>query len=237
MWAHDLVPANHPSFAAIGISLFDWDSLTDEQRELLGWLPLMSDPEDPALAPLGYLPAVEETRDGRRVAVQYALGTLEERKISSLRLAVASARAELTAARQTAEAKGWWVSHENLAGNDGWAWWIYLGQPQEAQARVTGALSAASHANSQAIPFRCCSLVEYRAGRYSAQHMHTYDQLVRVQQVGGEYLAALGSAVDTAFAVIDACETPQDIADEVALGLSALTTISAIPTGSAEPIP
>lgn len=50
-------------------------------------------PTDPALAPLGYGPAVLESHAGRWYAVHYALGTPEERAAERERLAAAAASA------------------------------------------------------------------------------------------------------------------------------------------------
>jgi hypothetical protein len=82
MYTHDLVPASPPSALRVGDYDVDFASLTDAQLAAVGWLSLIRDTDD---APLGYADPVLETRDGQQVAVQYALGTPEERAAETLR--------------------------------------------------------------------------------------------------------------------------------------------------------
>jgi hypothetical protein len=62
--------------------MVDTRSLSVPDLAALGWLPIIRDADD---APLGYAQPVLETRDGQQAAVQYALGTPEERAAETLR--------------------------------------------------------------------------------------------------------------------------------------------------------
>jgi hypothetical protein len=76
-YAHNLISASLPAWLDFDGLTWDTHYLSDEQLATQGWLPLIYDPEG---ALLGYAAPVAETRDGRQVAVAYALGTPEERE-------------------------------------------------------------------------------------------------------------------------------------------------------------
>jgi hypothetical protein len=81
MYTHNLIPSNLPSWLIVAGVLCDTRSLSQRDLADQGWLPLIYDPDG---APLGYADPVEETRDGRQVAVAYALGTEQERTDATL---------------------------------------------------------------------------------------------------------------------------------------------------------
>jgi len=93
-YTYNLIPANLPAWLDFDGLSWDTHYLSDEQLAAQGWLPLIYDPEG---APLGYADPVAETRDGRQVAVAYALGTEQERTAATL----ATLKAQAHAARRT----------------------------------------------------------------------------------------------------------------------------------------
>lgn len=104
-FAYNLVPQLTPMMLRIGEFDYAFESLSPEQLASIGWLPLIHDTDD---APLGYADPVQETRDGHLVAVQYALGTPEERAIAMAATrwaAQAAIRKQQAATRMAADAK------------------------------------------------------------------------------------------------------------------------------------
>lgn len=79
----NLIPTPLPQWLDYDGQTCATEFMPPEALAALGWLPLIRDTED---APLGYADPVQEVRDGQAVAVQYALGTLEEREAETLRL-------------------------------------------------------------------------------------------------------------------------------------------------------
>jgi hypothetical protein len=100
-YTYDLIPTPLPTWIELNGVLYQPQALTDAQLASLGWLPLIYDPEG---APLGYADPVEETRDGRQVAVAYALGTPEEREMATRNTTNAATWAAHAAARKDREA-------------------------------------------------------------------------------------------------------------------------------------
>jgi hypothetical protein len=80
-YAHNLTPASLPAWLDFDGRTWDTHYLSDDQLASQGWLPLIYDPEN---APLGYADPIAETRDGRQVAVAYALGTEQERTAATI---------------------------------------------------------------------------------------------------------------------------------------------------------
>ena len=101
-YAHDLTPAPLPVWLDFDGRTWDTHYLSDEQLAAQGWLPLIYDPES---SPLGYADPVAETRDGRQVAVAYALGTEEERATATRNATNAATWSAQSAARKDREAK------------------------------------------------------------------------------------------------------------------------------------
>ncbi len=100
-YAYDLVPAPLPAWLDFEGRTWDARYLSDEQLAAQGWLPLIYDPEN---APLGYADPVAETRDGRQVAVAYALGTEQKRAaaiLAAMRVQAQELRAAERVRRQT----------------------------------------------------------------------------------------------------------------------------------------
>ena len=98
----DLIPSPLPAWLDFDGRSWDTHYLSDEQLAAQGWLPLIYDPEN---APLGYADPVAETRDGRHVAVAYALGTEEERATATRNATNSATWAAQAKARKDREAK------------------------------------------------------------------------------------------------------------------------------------
>ena len=101
-YALNLIPSPLPAWLDFDGLSWDTHYLSDEQLAAQNWLPLIYDPEG---APLGYADPVAETRDGRQVAVAYALGTEEERATVTRNATNAATWAAQAKARKDREAK------------------------------------------------------------------------------------------------------------------------------------
>jgi hypothetical protein len=100
-YTHNLIPSALPAWLDFDGRTWDTHYLSDDQLADQDWLPLIYDPEG---APLGYADPVAETRDGRQVAVAYALGTEDERETATRNATNSATWAAQSAARKDREA-------------------------------------------------------------------------------------------------------------------------------------